>query len=121
MKRLISFFMCLLIVLNLTACGNQNAATAPTRTARPTATAVPPIRTAMPTASPTATAKVTTTTQGNKAKTEKAETTYIGNKKSKKFHRTDCRTLPAENNRVFLKSYEDAVKQGYSPCGNCNP
>lgn len=47
--------------------------------------------------------------------------TYIGNKKSKKFHRQTCHTLPAEKNRVELKSRGEAIERGYVPCKNCNP
>ena len=46
---------------------------------------------------------------------------YIGNKKSKKFHRPTCRSLPKESNRVYLSSREEAVDKGYDPCGNCKP
>lgn len=46
---------------------------------------------------------------------------YIGNKNSKKFHRPDCSNLPAEYNRIYFNSREDAVKEGYTPCGNCKP
>lgn len=49
------------------------------------------------------------------------EISYIGNIKSKKFHRFDCKTLPAEKNRVEFSSRDEAVNSGYSPCGNCNP
>ena len=52
---------------------------------------------------------------------ETVEETYIGNKKSKKFHKSDCSTLPSEKNRVYLGSRDEAVNRGYSPCGNCNP
>lgn len=46
---------------------------------------------------------------------------YIGNKKSKKFHRPDCKTLPAQKNRVYFTEKDEAFKKGYSPCGNCLP
>lgn len=46
---------------------------------------------------------------------------YIGNKNSKKFHLPDCYTLPAEKNRVYFSSRQDAINDGYSPCGNCQP
>ncbi|MGN1070854.1 MAG: ComEC/Rec2 family competence protein [Candidatus Fimadaptatus sp.] len=46
---------------------------------------------------------------------------YIGNVKSLKFHRPDCGTLPAEKNRVILDTREQALSEGYSPCGNCRP
>lgn len=59
--------------------------------------------------------------QTNEMAVEYIEGTYIGNKNSKKFHRPDCYTLPAEKNRVEFASREDAVNAGYSPCGNCCP
>lgn len=46
---------------------------------------------------------------------------YIGNKNTRKFHRTSCHTLPKESNRVYFKSREKAVSSGYVPCKNCNP
>lgn len=46
---------------------------------------------------------------------------YIGNRKTKKFHRTSCHTLPKESNRVYFKSRDKAVSSGYVPCKNCNP
>ena len=53
-----------------------------------------------------------------------AETTqgeYIGNKKSKKFHRTSCHTLPKETNRVYFSARDEAIEDGFDPCGNCHP
>lgn len=38
--------------------------------------------------------------QTNETAVEYEEENYIGNKNSKKFHRPDCHTLPAEKNRV---------------------
>ncbi|MGF0008560.1 MBL fold metallo-hydrolase [Eubacteriales bacterium SGI.150] len=46
---------------------------------------------------------------------------YIGNKNSKKFHLPTCKNLPAEKNRVFFDSRQDAVNAGFDPCGNCHP
>lgn len=57
----------------------------------------------------------------NETAEEYNEGTYIGNKNSKKFHRPDCRMLPAEQNRVEFSNREDAISSGYSPCGICNP
>ena len=48
-----------------------------------------------------------------------ADTRYIGNKNSKKFHLPTCSGLPAENNQVIFDRYTDAIAQGYTPCGNC--
>ncbi len=49
------------------------------------------------------------------------QTSYIGNKNSKIFHVNICSTLPAENNRVYFKNREEAIKSGYRPCKRCNP
>ena len=46
---------------------------------------------------------------------------YIGNVKSKKFHYPTCHSLPAEHNREYLSSREEALGKGYSSCGNCHP
>ena len=46
---------------------------------------------------------------------------YIGNKNSKKFHLPTCKNLPAEKNRVYLSSRDEAIQNGFDPCGNCNP
>ena len=50
---------------------------------------------------------------------EPADTCYIGNKNSKKLHLPTCSGLPSESNRVIFDSYDDAIAQGYIPCGNC--
>lgn len=44
---------------------------------------------------------------------------YIGNKNSKKFHRSSCSSLPAEKNRVYFNNREEAISAGYTPCGIC--
>ena len=49
------------------------------------------------------------------------EFTHIGNLSSKKFHKPDCHTLPAEHNRVHLETREHAIDNGFDPCGNCKP
>jgi hypothetical protein len=49
------------------------------------------------------------------------EGTIVGNKSSKKYHRSDCpgyRDM-AERNRVFFKSVADAEAAGYKRAGNC--
>ena len=46
---------------------------------------------------------------------------YIGNKNSKKFHLPACKNLPAEKNRVFFDSRQEAVDARFDPCGNCHP
>ncbi len=66
--------------------------------------------------------------QINETVTEKANTAiadtktfYIGNVKTKKFHRPNCYSLPAEKNRTTLLNRDEAISAGYSPCGNCQP
>lgn len=48
---------------------------------------------------------------------------YVGNARSKKFHRPDCQWVGeiSSVNRVEFQSREDAVQQGYTPCKACNP
>ena len=57
----------------------------------------------------------------NQPTDEEAAMEYIGNRKSKKFHVTSCRTLPKENNRTYFSSRDEAIAGGYEPCGNCKP
>ena len=61
------------------------------------------------------------TAQTNPTEVEATEGTYIGNINSKKFHRPDCNSLPAEKNRVYFSSREEAVNGGYTSCENCRP
>lgn len=49
------------------------------------------------------------------------ETTYIGNKNSKKYHRESCASLPSKKNRVYFATKNAAKKAGYEPCGRCKP
>lgn len=46
---------------------------------------------------------------------------FVGNLNTKKFHRTDCRYVPAQENAIWFTSYEEAVEKGYTPCGVCKP
>lgn len=57
----------------------------------------------------------------NPAPQEPAQRQYIGNRNTKKFHLPSCHTLPAEKNRVYFSSRDEAVDQGYVPCKNCDP
>ena len=51
------------------------------------------------------------------------EASYIGNKKSMRFHVPSCRavTQMKDTNKVEFHSREKAVERGYIPCGDCNP
>lgn len=46
---------------------------------------------------------------------------YIGNTRSQKFHRPDCASLPAPQNRIEFADRAAAVAAGYAPCGQCRP
>ena len=46
---------------------------------------------------------------------------YIGNINSLKFHSPDCGSLPEEHNSVYFATRDEAVSQGYEPCGRCKP
>lgn len=50
-----------------------------------------------------------------------AEYSYIGNRNSYKFHRPSCSYLPAEHNRVYYQTREEAVNDGMVPCKRCDP
>lgn len=54
--------------------------------------------------------------------TESVNGNYIGNRNNQKLHRATCRTLPAEKNRVYFDTKEQAAEAGYTDgCGNCKP
>jgi len=48
---------------------------------------------------------------------------YVGNANSGKFHHATCKWVAemAPHNRVCLASREEAIAQGYEPCGWCKP
>lgn len=52
-----------------------------------------------------------------------SETAYIGNMNTKKFHRFNCASVNDinANNKISLSSREEAVDEGYKPCGRCDP
>lgn len=49
------------------------------------------------------------------------EMSYIGNKNSKVYHTTSCKSLPKQENQVKFKSKSEAEANGYKPCSICNP
>ena len=49
---------------------------------------------------------------------------YIGNSKSKVFHKPDCpsvKDMNDDNKKYFTGSREDIIAEGYKPCSRCNP
>ena len=61
--------------------------------------------------------------EGDQEQETERQVAYIGNRHSMKFHRPDCNSVLAtqEKNRVLFYSREEAVSAGYEPCGRCNP
>lgn len=51
---------------------------------------------------------------------EVSEAKLIGNRKTEKYHEPGCRSLPAEKNRVYFQSAEEAEAEGYVHCKNCD-
>ena len=50
------------------------------------------------------------------------QNSIIANKNSGVFHRTKCRSLPKEKNRVYFNSREEALAAGFdNPCDHCKP
>jgi DNA-entry nuclease len=53
-----------------------------------------------------------------------AETTYILNTNSKKFHLPDCSSVPEikeKNKKEVTQTRDSLMAQGYDPCARCNP
>lgn len=53
-----------------------------------------------------------------------AGVTYILNNNTMRFHRLDCegaKTIQEHNREWFYGSREEAIEEGYVPCGMCNP
>ena len=59
--------------------------------------------------------------QTNPTELDIEENYYIGNINTRKFHRPSCSGLPVEKNRATLNTRDEAVREGYSPCGICLP
>jgi beta-lactamase superfamily II metal-dependent hydrolase len=57
----------------------------------------------------------------NKPLTSPTGAKYIGNIRTMKFHLLTCSGLPLEKNRIYFKTRQDAINNGYSPCGRCHP
>ncbi len=66
--------------------------------------------------------KTTTGFSGNSSgKATPVTESYIGNKKTKKYHRSSCSYLPDRKNRISFDRTEDAEDAGYEPCAKCKP
>ncbi len=51
------------------------------------------------------------------------EIAYVGNSHTLRFHNPDCPSVieMKPENRVTFSTREEAIEQGYQPCGRCNP
>ncbi len=64
------------------------------------------------------------TTPDTTDSTTQAQTRYILNTNSKKFHLPDCSgatSMSESNRKEYTGSREDLIAQGYAPCGICKP
>ncbi|MEA4890740.1 MAG: MBL fold metallo-hydrolase [Clostridiaceae bacterium] len=77
--------------------------------------------TAAPTPKPTTVKPTTVKPTAQATQAAKPDTSYIGNKETKKFHKPSCSSLPDEKNRISLSSRDEAINAGYVPCKKCNP
>lgn len=65
-----------------------------------------------------------TTQNQNSESSSSVKSTYIANKNSKKFHYPYCSSvgqMKESNKRELNCTRDEAISQGYKPCGNCNP
>lgn len=67
--------------------------------------------------------EIKTETNTNETTETKSDDIYIGNKNSKKFHKSNCQSVYTMNdkNKVYFNNRKDALVEGFSPCNNCNP
>lgn len=60
-------------------------------------------------------------TSGDNATGTESAGNYIGNKRSLKFHLPSCRYQPAQKNRIYFSTREQAIAEGFVPCKVCKP
>ena len=112
MKRLASFLLLVVLIFGFAGCEKK--------TPQKGQNEVPAV-VATPVTATTPKAEVKPVEKEEILQTEKNEEKYIGNKNTHKFHRTSCKVLPKEKNRVYLKSKEEAKSKYYKSCQKCNP
>lgn len=67
---------------------------------------------------------ISPTTENVVEKSQTTETlTYVLNISSKKIHLSDCSSVKEmnENNKKVTDNYDEAISEGYTPCGKCKP
>ena len=70
---------------------------------------------------PTENTQKTTTTPPSSSPSITETSVYVGNKNTKTFHLSSCRSAPTEQNRVNFESQQTALDTGYKACGICKP
>jgi hypothetical protein len=51
----------------------------------------------------------------------KTDAPYVGNVNTHKFHRKTCRYAKCPNCRVHFHTRDEALQEGFRPCGVCDP
>lgn len=62
--------------------------------------------------------------RAEEAEPEGASQNYLLNTSSKKFHRPDCpaaSSISGKNRKEVSSTREELIREGYAPCGSCNP
>ena len=93
-------------------------------TATETTTAAPPPATTEATATEAPETTAQTTEEEPPETSDQIQYTYVLNINSKKFHYPSCKSVEQmkETNRKYVTwSREEAIANGYEPCGNCHP
>ncbi len=62
-------------------------------------------------------------TSSNTPSSEKTGITYVLNTNSKKIHLPECSSVNqiSDKNKGYTDNYDEAIKEGYTPCKICNP
>ncbi len=62
-------------------------------------------------------------TASNTPSSEKTGITYVLNTNSKKIHLPECSSVNqiSDKNKGYTDNYDEAIKEGYTPCKVCNP
>lgn len=129
MKKLCSIVLVFTMAFMFCACGNDTINTALTEpTQNPETNLVSAVKNTdiQKDTEKKETPTPTVSTPIQKEAVSKAEQTFtfIANKNTKKFHYAHCYSIKRmkEANKKYLNcTRSDAISQGYTPCGHCNP
>lgn len=75
------------------------------------------------TRSPTDGAEASTVSPNGESPSEAVQGAYTASSKAEKFHLPSCSAAGriSDENRVWFASRDEAIAEGYSPCGMCEP